>query len=118
MNWYIHFKETHNGAHIYLGADRSYRIKGCGDILVTLSNGTVRHIQNLVYVPMIKKNLIYVSTITDQNLKVELLKTHYIVKDLQDHYKTIDSRVKVGGMHKLDVTNKNHQSLTSATMPT
>jgi hypothetical protein len=117
-NWYINFKETHNGAHIYLGDDRSYQIKGYGDIPVTLPNGTIRHIHNVVYVPGIKKNLIYVSTITYQNLKVELFKTHCIVKDLQDHYRIIASRVRVGGMYKLDVTNKNHQELTSATMPT
>jgi hypothetical protein len=64
-NWYINFKETHNGAHIYLGDDHSYQIKGYGDILVTLLNGVVKHIHNVVYVPGIKKNLIFVSTITD-----------------------------------------------------
>ena len=63
-NWYINFKETHNDAHIHLGDDRSYQIKGYGDILVTLPNGTVKHIHNVVYVLGINKNLIYVSTIT------------------------------------------------------
>ena len=64
-NWYINFKETHNGAHIYLGDDHSYQIKGCGDISVTLSNGTIRHIHNVVYVPGLEKNLISMSTITN-----------------------------------------------------
>jgi hypothetical protein len=90
-NWYINFKETHNGAHIYFGDDCSYQIKGYGDIPVTLSNDTVRHIHNVVYFPGIKKNLIYVSTITHQDLKVELFKTHCIVKDLQDHYRIVAS---------------------------
>jgi hypothetical protein len=40
-----------------------------------------------MYVPGIKKKLIFVSTITDQNLKVEFFKTHCIVKDLLDHCK-------------------------------
>jgi hypothetical protein len=117
-NWYTHFKETHNSAHIYLGDDRSYQIKGYGDIPVTLLNGTVRHIHNVVYVLGIKKNLIFVSTITDQDLKVEFFKTHCIVKDLQDHYIIVSSGVRVGGLYKLDVTSKNHQVLTSATMLT
>jgi hypothetical protein len=64
-DWYINFKETNNGAHIYLGDDHSYQIKGYGDIPVTLLNGTVRHIGNVVYVPGIKKKFIYVSTIRD-----------------------------------------------------
>jgi hypothetical protein len=90
-NWYINFKETHNGAHIFQGDDLSYQIKGYGDIPITLSNGIFRQIHNVVYVPRIKKNLIYVSTITDHNLKVEFFKTHCIVKDLQDHYNIVAS---------------------------
>jgi hypothetical protein len=116
--WYTNFKETHNGAHIYLGDDRAYQIKGYGDIPVTFPNGTVRHIHNVLYVPGIKKKLISVSTITDQNLKVEFFKTYCIVKDFLDHYRIVATGVRVGGLYKIDVTNKNHQALIFATMPT
>jgi hypothetical protein len=116
--WYTNFKETQNGANIYLGDDRAYQIKGYGDIPVTLPNGIVRHIQNVVYVPGIKKNLISVSTITDQNLKVEFFKNYCIVKDLLDQFKTVATGVRAGGLYKLDVTSKAHHALTSATMPT
>jgi hypothetical protein len=85
-NWYVNFKETQNGASIYLGDDCTHQIKGYGDIPVTLLNGIVRHIRNVVYVPRIKKNLIFVSTITDQNLKVEFFKNYFIVKDLLNHF--------------------------------
>jgi len=117
-NWYTHFKETHNGAHIYPGDHRSYQIKRYGDIPVTLSNVTFRHIRNVVNVPRITRKLIYVSTITDKDLNVEFLKTHCIVKDLQDHYRNVSLGVRVGGLYKLDVTSKNHQVLTSVTMLT
>ena len=85
---------------------------------MTLPNGSVRHIRNVVYVLGIKKNLISVSTITDQNLKVEFFKNYCIVKDLMDQYKTLAKGVRVGGLYKLDVTSKEHHALTSATMPT
>jgi hypothetical protein len=85
---------------------------------VTLPNGTVRHIHNVVYVLGIEKNLISVSTITDQNLKVELFKNYCIVKDLLDHLRTVATGVRVGGLYKLDVTSKADHALTSATMPT
>ena len=85
-NWYANFKETQNGASIYLGDNRAHQIKGYGDIPMTLPNGTVRHIRNVVYVLGIKKNLISMSTITDQNLKVEFFKNYCIVKDLLDHF--------------------------------
>jgi hypothetical protein len=64
-NRYANFKETHNGASIYLVDDRAHQIKGYGDIPVTFPIGTVHHIRNVVYVPGMKKNLISVSTITD-----------------------------------------------------
>jgi hypothetical protein len=116
--WYTNFKEAQNGANIYLGDDLPHQIKGYGYILVTLSNGTVCHIRNVVYVPGIKKNLISVSTITDQDLKVEFFKNYCIVKDLLDHFKIVAMGVRAGGLYKLDVTNKAHHTLTSTTMPT
>jgi hypothetical protein len=53
-NWYANFKETQNGANIYLRDDPVDQIKGYGDIPVTFLNGTVRHIHNVVYVPGIR----------------------------------------------------------------
>jgi hypothetical protein len=116
--WYANFNETQNGATIYLGDDRAHQIKGYRDIPVKLPNGTIRHIQNVTYVPGINKKLISVSTITDQNLKVEFLKNYCIVMDLLDQFKTVAMGVKEGGLYRLDVTIKSHHTLTSATMPT
>jgi hypothetical protein len=48
---------------------------------VTLPNDCVKQIQNVMYVP-INKNLILVSTIADQYLKVEFIKTHCFVKEI------------------------------------
>jgi len=83
---------------------------------VTLPNGSVMHIHNVMCVPHIRKNLICMSTITNLNLKVKFFKTHYIVKDLMDHSKLIASRVRFGGLYKLDVMRKSHQALTSTDM--
>jgi hypothetical protein len=63
-NLYVNFKETQNGASIYFGDDHAHQIKGYGDIPMTLSNDTVHHILNVVYVPGINKNLVSLSTIT------------------------------------------------------
>jgi hypothetical protein len=87
--WYSNFIETQSGASIYLGDDCTHQIKGYGDILVILPNGTIHHIHNVVYVLGIKKKMIFVSTIRDQNLKVEFFKNYYIVKDLLDQFKIV-----------------------------
>lgn len=69
-NWFENFKETSSGENIYHVDDRGYQIKGYGNALLVFPNGNIRHIQNAMYVPRIKKNLIFVSMITDHNIKV------------------------------------------------
>jgi hypothetical protein len=105
-NWYANFKETHNGAIIYLGDDHAHQIKGYREIPVTLLNGTIRYIHNVLFVPRINKKLISISTITDQNLKVEFFKNYNIVKDLLHQFKNVATRVRSGGLYKHDVTRK------------
>ena len=71
-----------------------------------------------MYVPGLKKNLILVSTITDQHLKVEFMKSHCLVKDVQDNYKVVAKGMRVGGLYKLDVMKNGHQALASTGMST
>jgi hypothetical protein len=104
--------------HIYLGDNRSHKIRGYGVICVNLPNGQMKQFHNVLYVPGIKKNLISVSTITDQNLNVEFMQSKCFVKDIQNHYKVIATGTRIGGLYKLDVTRGTHQALTSTTMST
>ena len=111
--WYDKYYEKSDGTHIYLGDDRSLKVQGYGIINVYLPNGQMRQIHNVMYVPALKKNLISVSTITDNHLKVEFGKLGCIVKDVQDHYRVVSTGTRVGGLYRLDVTVKRHVALTS-----
>jgi len=73
--WFRNFRESNTGVKVYLGDDRGYEIKGYGDVLVTLPDGNIRNISNVWYVLGTKKNLISVSKITNQDLKVEFFKS-------------------------------------------
>ena len=106
--WFENYKETKNGAIIYLGDDHSHPIKGYGDISVTMSNGSVKQIQNVMHVLVIKKNSIFVSTIAYQYMKIEFVKSCFLVKDMQDHYKVISTSGRVGGLYKLNVMMNVH----------
>jgi hypothetical protein len=116
--WYDEYYEKTDGTHIYLGYNRSHKVQGYGVISVNLPNGELRQIHNVMYVPGIKKNLISVSNIIDNNLKVEFGKLRCVVKDVQNHYMVVSTRTRVGGLYKLDVTMKRHVALTSTTMST
>lgn len=74
--WLENYHEIDNGANIYLGDERLHPIKGYGDISMTFPNGGIKKIQNVMYTPSIKNNVIYVSPITDQDLKVEYVKSN------------------------------------------
>jgi hypothetical protein len=116
--WYDEYYEKIDGTHIYLRDNRSHKFQGYGVISVKLPNEQLRQIHDVRYVPGIKKNLIYVSTITHNNLTVEFGKLRCVVKDIQDHYKIVSIGTNVGGLYKLDVTMNRHVALTSTTMST
>ena len=61
-----------------------------------------------MYVTGIMKDLISVSTIVDQDLKVQFVKSHYVVKYIHDYCKIIAKGFRVGGLYNLDVTRKGH----------
>ena len=92
-HWLEDFKEINKGAQIYLGDDKSHQLKGCGKHSVILPNGNIKQIYNVMYVPGITKNLIFVSIITDQGLKVEFLKSNCYIKDLLDGMNIIATRI-------------------------
>ena len=96
--WFDEYHENIDGTHIYLGDNRSHKVQGYGVINVNLPNGQMKHIHNVMYVPGIKKNLIFVSTITDNDLKVEFSKYHCHIKDIRDHYKIVATGSRCGGL--------------------
>ena len=62
-NWFDEYHDNTDGTHIYLGDNRSHKVQGYGIICVNLPNGQMKQIHNVMYVPGIRKNLIYVSTL-------------------------------------------------------
>ena len=67
-----------------------------------------------MYVPSIKKNLIYVFAITDNDMKFKFDKYKCHVKDVQDHYKVLAIRSRLGGLYTLDAIKGNHQALAAS----
>eukprot|EP00253_Pinus_taeda_P003869 PITA_03869 len=85
---------------IYLGDDSGYEIKDYGVIQVKLSNGKISHLKKILYVPGIKKNLIYVSMMTDQDMQVEFFKTHCVIKDCRNEI--VATGMRVGSLYRMD----------------
>ena len=101
IEWFGEYYERTNETHMYLGDNRSHRIRGYRVICVNLPNGQMKQIHNVLYGLVIKKNLISVSSITNQNLNVEFMQSHCLAKDIQNHYKVIAIGTRIGELYKL-----------------
>eukprot|EP00253_Pinus_taeda_P021576 PITA_21576 len=102
-------EEIINGSKIYLGDDNGYQIKGHGVISVKLPNGKISHLSNVLYVPGIKKNLISVSMMTDQDMHVEFFKTHCVIKDCRNEI--VATGMRVGSLYRLDAKSISKQAM-------
>ena len=65
---------------------------------MNLPNRQMKQIHNVMYVSGIKNNLIYFSSITNQNLNLEFMQSHCVAKDIKDHYKFIAMGTRIGGL--------------------
>eukprot|EP00253_Pinus_taeda_P026363 PITA_26363 len=106
-------EESACGSKIYLRDDSGYEIKGCGDIPVKLPSGDIKHLRNVLYVPGIKKNLIFVSMITDQDMQVKFFKNGCVIQDSQ--LEIVATGVRVGNLYRLDARSMPQQAMVATT---
>jgi hypothetical protein len=77
-------------------------------VSVSLSNGHVKQIKNVMYVPGTKKKSISISKIAGRGLNVEFVKLGCQVKDVQDNCKF---GIRVGGLYIVDFTIESYPYL-------
>ncbi|KAJ7538885.1 hypothetical protein O6H91_11G067400 [Diphasiastrum complanatum] len=85
--WFTQFEDSGVNAHVKLGDNSSYDIKGRGTVRVHLPSGDIGEIKNVLYVPSLKKNLLSVSAITKQNMKVDYDDQKCLIKNKNKGYK-------------------------------
>eukprot|EP00253_Pinus_taeda_P013641 PITA_13641 len=93
-------KETN--LEIVLGDNMKYPVKGVGNVSLKLNQGNMIHLQDVLYVPDLKKNLVSISTMEDKGYKVtfgdgkvRVWKSN--VKDVFTLGFRVDSLYQVGG---------------------
>ena len=55
---------------VELGDDSTYKIEGVGSTSLQLDSGTVLHIEDILYVPGLKKNLLSIAGLEDKGYRV------------------------------------------------
>ena len=77
-------------------------LKGIGNFTLQLNQGNVIHLQDVLYVPDLKKNLVSISAVEDKGYKVTFSdgKVHVWKKNFKDSFTLgfrVDSLYQVGG---------------------
>jgi hypothetical protein len=61
---------------------KSHPVKGKGKVFVQLSDGKIKCIDNVLYIPGVHRNLFSVGCIANQGYTLEFVKSTYIIRDL------------------------------------
>jgi len=71
--------ENDTDLKIILGDDATYSVKGVGNVTLQLNQGNTLHLQEVLYVPDLKKNLVSISAMEDKGFKVAFIdgKVHF-----------------------------------------
>eukprot|EP00253_Pinus_taeda_P010887 PITA_10887 len=76
---------------------------------VKIPNGKISYLSNVLYLPGIKKKLISVSMMADQDMHVEFFKTQCVIKDCRNEI--VATRMRVGSLYRLDAKSIPKQAM-------
>ncbi|MCO5566497.1 hypothetical protein L7F22_020174 [Adiantum nelumboides] len=98
------------GKKVTCANNASYPIKGVGKILITISDGSDLCLPDILYVPGIKKNLLFVSSLAKNGLRVIFEDDRCIVRDRENGYSLITTGTLENGLFVLDRYEKKKES--------
>ncbi|MCO5611254.1 hypothetical protein L7F22_065506 [Adiantum nelumboides] len=103
------------GKKVTCANNASYPIKGVGKILITISDGSDLCLPDVLYVPGIKKNLLSVSSLAKNGLRVIFEDDRCIVQDRENGYSLITTGTLENGLFVLDRYEKKIQACIAET---
>jgi hypothetical protein len=98
--WFTHVNKVSETRKVQVGSRHKLLVQGHGTILLTLGTGNNRRIlelENALFVPRMRKNLVSVSQLTEQGYSVALMNDKCVLKK----GKLLVQAKKVDGLYKL-----------------
>ena len=83
--------------------ERQGKREHTGNVPLTLQDGKVKYLADVLHVPSITKNLIFVGQMVEQNLQVRFTLAGLFVEEYKEGGRLIAQGKKVGRMFTLDV---------------
>ena len=80
--------EKETNLEIVLGDNMKYPVKGVGNVSLKLNQGNTIHLQDVLYVPNLKKNLVSISKMENKGYKVTFSdgKVHIWKNNVKDSF--------------------------------
>ncbi|MCO5563862.1 hypothetical protein L7F22_017512 [Adiantum nelumboides] len=103
------------GKKVTCANNASYPIKGVGKILITISDGLDLCLPDVLYVPGIKKNLLSVSSLAKNGLRVIFEDDRCILRDRENGYSLITTGMLENELFVLDHYEKHIQACIAKT---
>ncbi|MCO5605620.1 hypothetical protein L7F22_059803 [Adiantum nelumboides] len=103
------------GKKVTCANNASYPIRGIGKILITILDGSDLCLPDVLYVPGIKKNLLSVSSLAKNGLRVIFEDDRCIVRDRENGYSLITTGTLENGLFVLDRYEKQIQACIAET---
>jgi len=102
-----------NDEIIILRDNKEHQAKGSGSIEIQMDNIKKRIVDNILYVPRLRRIFFFINQITREkdNLIVEFNASKCLIKDIYQRYKVIIQGIEEDGMYTLDISKKLQQSL-------
>jgi hypothetical protein len=96
----LDFETKSFAEHVELGDDKCYKIEGVCSIFFRLESGTRLHVDEALYVPGLKKNLLSVATLEDKGYQVIFKDRKALLWAKSSHLSTAEHiRTRSGGLY-------------------
>ena len=103
-NWFKELDTMRTPGYVETGDDIVHPIEHMGRVPLVMQDGKVKHLEDVLHVPTITKNLVSVGQMVDQGLQVRFNSHEVFVEDLKNKCKLVTKGEKKGKLFTLDVT--------------
>ncbi|MCO5593801.1 hypothetical protein L7F22_047819 [Adiantum nelumboides] len=101
--WFKELQALQNPGYVETGDDTAHPIAHTGNVPLSLQDGNVKYLADVLHVPNITKNLVSVGQMVEQGLQVRFNADGLYVEEYKKNGKLIAQGKKVGRMFTLDV---------------
>ena len=101
--WFKDMQKMENAGYVETGDDTTHPIAHTGNVPLSMTDGKVKYLAEVLHVPNITKNLVSVGQMVEQGLQVRFNADGLFVEEYKKNGKLIAQGKKVGRMFTLDV---------------